>query len=75
MEVRKQGWKKTRKKHFNAFASAIHHLMPPPPYFCVQCNCRVRVSAPAGAAGALTSTDTSLLDYRRDVSVARPHGG
>jgi hypothetical protein len=33
------------------------------------------VSAPPGAAGALTSAGTSPLDYRGDVPVAQPHGG
>jgi hypothetical protein len=31
--------------------------------------------APPGAAGALTSTGTSLLDYGGDMPVAPPHGG
>jgi hypothetical protein len=35
----------------------------------------VRGSAPPGAAGSLTSTGTSLLDYKMGVPVARPHGG
>jgi hypothetical protein len=59
---------------WTATTSATTRFLPPP-FFRVRCNCWVRGSAPPGAAGVRTSTGTSLLDYRRGVPVARPHGG
>jgi hypothetical protein len=72
---------KERKKIESASAQSVSPSLPPT--HIDKCSPRIRVLGTVGIGalpiparlGYLPSAGTSLLDYKRGVPVARPHGG